>query len=146
LSAFGQAPIKWLCVGNKYYIKVPGRDNQIAIHFKDAGNSLAKLNQVGNFWGKPVETLLRKGDFPYWNEPQFQEVKGFAPDILNSSMPGNQTTRNRKTGNCLGIRQDYFEYDSRIQENDARRRQSLCDPSSAKSPRVKILELTSNHK
>jgi lysophospholipase L1-like esterase len=40
-------------------------------------------------------TLLKKGDFPYWNEPQFQQVKEFRPDVVliklgtNDSKPQN---------------------------------------------------------
>ena len=46
-------------------------------------------------FGVSGRTLLKKGDFPYWNEPQFQEVKDFSPDVVliklgtNDSKPQN---------------------------------------------------------
>ncbi|NJN78510.1 MAG: hypothetical protein HC803_09485 [Saprospiraceae bacterium] len=49
---------------------------------------------VKNF-GVSGRTLLRKGDFPYWNEAAFQEAKDFQPNIVviklgtNDSKPEN---------------------------------------------------------
>ena len=59
------------------------------------GNSiLGNAYEVKNF-GVSGRTLLKKGDFPYWNEPQFQQVKDFRPDVVlfklgtNDSKPQN---------------------------------------------------------
>jgi acyl-CoA thioesterase I len=55
---------------------------------------LGEAYEVKNF-GVSGRTLLKKGDFPYWNEPQFDQAKAFRPDIVliklgtNDSKPQN---------------------------------------------------------
>jgi lysophospholipase L1-like esterase len=55
---------------------------------------LGDAYQVKNF-GVSGRTLLKKGDFPYWNEPEYEEVKAFRPDVVviklgtNDSKPQN---------------------------------------------------------
>lgn len=92
LHVHAQSPIKVACVGNSI-TQGPGRNHP---------NSWPLLMQevlgddylVKNF-GVSGRTLLKNGDYPYWNEPQFQEVQDFAADILviklgtNDSKPQN---------------------------------------------------------
>jgi lysophospholipase L1-like esterase len=89
---FAQSPVKIACIGNSI-TQGPGRDNPDSY----PGQLQALLGdayQVTNF-GVSGRTLLRKGDFPYWNEPQFTEAKDFAPDVVviklgtNDSKPQN---------------------------------------------------------
>ncbi|GGF35843.1 hypothetical protein GCM10011339_25310 [Echinicola rosea] len=57
-------------------------------------NVLGDEYLVKNF-GVSGRTLLKNGDYPYWDEPQFQEVLDFKADILviklgtNDSKPQN---------------------------------------------------------
>ncbi|MEO7101081.1 MAG: GDSL-type esterase/lipase family protein [Luteolibacter sp.] len=50
--------------------------------------------QVGNF-GVSGRTLMRSGDFPYWNEAKFKQAQEFKPDVVvimlgtNDTKPGN---------------------------------------------------------
>ena len=92
LSTFAQSPIKVAFVGNSI-TQGPGRDNPESYPLQ-VGALLGDAYEVRNF-GVSGRTLLRKGDYPYWNEPQFQEVKDFQPDVVliklgtNDSKPQN---------------------------------------------------------
>lgn len=90
--SFAQSPIKIAFLGNSI-TQGPGRDNPGSYPLQ-VGALLGDAYEVKNF-GVSGRTLLRKGDFPIWNEPQFQEAKDFAPDVLviklgtNDSKPQN---------------------------------------------------------
>lgn len=92
LFSFAQNPIKIAFVGNSI-TQGPGRDNPGSFPLQ-VGTLLGDAYEVKNF-GVSGRTLLRKGDFPYWNEPQFTEAKDFAPDVVviklgtNDSKPQN---------------------------------------------------------
>lgn len=45
---------------------------------------------VGNF-GVSARTLLRKGDFPWWNEPAFDQAQEFNPDVVIIMLGTNDT-------------------------------------------------------
>jgi lysophospholipase L1-like esterase len=89
---FGQTKTKVACVGNSI-TQGPGRDNADSYPLQMQA-ILGDGYEVKNF-GVSGRTMLKKGDFPYWNEPQFEEVKSFQPDILiiklgtNDSKPQN---------------------------------------------------------
>lgn len=92
ISAFSQSPIKVAFVGNSI-TQGPGRDNPDSYPLQVAA-LLGESYGVKNF-GVSGRTLLKKGDYPYWNEPQFQQVKDFQPDVVviklgtNDSKPQN---------------------------------------------------------
>ena len=92
LYSIAQDPIKVAFVGNSI-TQGPGRENPGSFPLQ-VGKILGDAYQVKNF-GIGGRTLLKKGDFPYWNEPQFQEVKDFRPDVVliklgtNDSKPQN---------------------------------------------------------
>ena len=92
LLTFAQSPIKVAFVGNSI-TQGPGRDNPDSYPLQVAA-LLGDVYEVKNY-GVSGRTLLRKGDFPYWNEPQFQQVKDFQPDVViiklgtNDSKPQN---------------------------------------------------------
>jgi lysophospholipase L1-like esterase len=103
--AFAQNPIKIACVGNSI-TQGPGRDNPDSY----PGQLQALLGDeysVKNF-GVSGRTLLRKGDFPYWNEPQFQEVKDFGADIL-VIMLGTNDSKPQNWVHKAEFRQDYLD-------------------------------------
>ena len=77
--SFAQTKIKVACVGNSI-TQGPGRENPDSYPLQ-LQEILGEAYDVENF-GVSGRTLLKKGDYPYWNEPQFEEVKAFRPDIL----------------------------------------------------------------
>ena len=102
---FAQNPVKIACVGNSI-TQGPGRDNPDSY----PGQLQALLGDaysVKNF-GVSGRTLLRKGDFPYWNEPQFQEVKDFSADIL-VIMLGTNDSKPQNWVHKAEFRQDYLD-------------------------------------
>jgi acyl-CoA thioesterase I len=92
LLSIAQDQIKVAFVGNSI-TQGPGRENPGSFPLQ-VGKILGDAYQVKNF-GVGGRTLLKKGDFPYWNEPQFQQVKDFRPDVVliklgtNDSKPQN---------------------------------------------------------
>ncbi|WP_439482075.1 GDSL-type esterase/lipase family protein [Cyclobacterium plantarum] len=91
-GAFAQQPVKVACVGNSI-TEGPGRNHPDSYPLQ-LQKKLGKAYLVKNF-GVSARTLMKKGDFPFWNEPQFEQVKEFEPDILvvklgtNDSKPHN---------------------------------------------------------
>lgn len=91
-EVLAQSPIKVACVGNSI-TQGPGREHPDSYPIQ-LQEKLGKKYHVINF-GVSGRTLLKNGDYPYWNEPQFKGVKSFAPDILviklgtNDSKPQN---------------------------------------------------------
>ncbi|MFC4872353.1 GDSL-type esterase/lipase family protein [Negadavirga shengliensis] len=87
-----QDTVKIACVGNSI-TEGPGRNHKNSYPLQ-MQKLLGSAYQVKNF-GVSGRTLLKKGDFPYWNEPQFDQVKEFHPDVLviklgtNDSKPQN---------------------------------------------------------
>lgn len=90
--AAAQSPIKVACVGNSI-TQGPGREHPDSWPLL-MQEILGDQYLVKNF-GVSGRTLLKKGDYPYWNEPQFQQVQDFNADIIviklgtNDSKPQN---------------------------------------------------------
>lgn len=86
------APVKVACVGNSI---TEGADIQDGYKYpQQLQKLLGNQYQVRNY-GIGGRTLLKKGDYPYWNESKYQEVLGWNPDIIliklgtNDSKPQN---------------------------------------------------------
>jgi acyl-CoA thioesterase I len=91
LSASAQVTvIRVACVGNSITIG----SNATQPYPLQLGQLLGPHYNVGNF-GVSGRTLLKKGDFPYWNETAFADVQLFRPHIIimclgtNDSKPQN---------------------------------------------------------
>ena len=54
---------------------------------------LGKEYEVKNF-GVSASTLLKKGNKPYWNLPQFKEAQNYKPDIVIIKLGTNDTKKN----------------------------------------------------
>lgn len=111
--AYAQAPIKVAFVGNSI-TQGPGRDNPDSYPLQ-VGALLGDAYEVKNF-GVSGRTLLRKGDYPYWNEPQFQEAKDFHPDVLliklgtNDSKPQNWAHKEDFVNDYLDMIAEFREH------------------------------------
>jgi lysophospholipase L1-like esterase len=105
-----QKPIKVACVGNSI-TQGPDRESPDSYPLQ-MQLILGDEYEVKNF-GVSGRTLLKKGDYPYWNEPQFQEVKDFAPDILvvklgtNDSKPQNWKYKNEFTADYIKMIKEF---------------------------------------
>ncbi len=103
--SMAQSPIKIACVGNSI-TQGPGRDNPDSYPLQMQA-LLGDAYEVVNF-GVSGRTLLRKGDYPYWNEPQFQQVKDFGADIL-VIMLGTNDSKPQNWQYASEFRQDYLD-------------------------------------
>lgn len=91
-------PVRVACVGDSitYGDGIPDRDHNS--YPAILGKLLGTGYEVRNF-GVNGATLLKAGDLPYWNCPQFQEAKDFQPDLVviklgtNDSKPRNWNHR-----------------------------------------------------
>ena len=83
-------PIKIACVGNSitYGSGVFNREkNAYPVQLQ---NLLGDKYQVENF-GVSGNTLLTKGDHPYWNSEKYQEALTFAPDVVYIKLGTNDS-------------------------------------------------------
>lgn len=82
--------IKIACIGNSITegngIKDKAKDSYPA----QLQQMLGQNYEVQNF-GVSGRTLLRKGDFPYWNEETFRNAKDFQPDVVVIKLGTNDT-------------------------------------------------------
>ncbi|MCX6169388.1 MAG: GDSL-type esterase/lipase family protein [Ignavibacteriales bacterium] len=87
-------PIKVACIGNSITYGSGIADREKNSYPAVLGRILGDGYDVKNF-GVSGRTLLRKGDFPYWNEKTYQDALEFLPDIVviklgtNDSKPQN---------------------------------------------------------
>lgn len=87
-----QKPLKIACVGNSI-TSGPGQTHPESYPLQLQA-MLGDAYLVKNF-GVGGRTLLKKGDFPYWNEPEMEKITEFKPDIVliklgtNDSKPQN---------------------------------------------------------
>ncbi len=105
LITLAQEPIKIAFVGNSI-TQGPGRENPGSFPLQ-VGQILGDAYQVKNF-GVSGRTLLKKGDFPYWNEPQFQQVKDFRPDVVLIKL-GTNYSKPQNWANKGEFVQDYLD-------------------------------------
>jgi len=112
IPAFSQAPIKIACVGNSI-TQGPGRDNPDSYPLQ-LQTILGDTYEVINF-GIGGRTLLRKGDYPYWNETLFQDAKDFRPDIL-VIMLGTNDSKPQNWAHKADFRKDYLDMIAEFKE------------------------------
>ncbi|MDN3668744.1 GDSL-type esterase/lipase family protein [Echinicola jeungdonensis] len=84
----GQTKIKVACVGNSI-TEGPGRQHPESYPLL-MQNILGEEYEVINF-GVSGRTLLKKGDRPYWDEPQYDQVLDYEPDIVVIKLGTNDT-------------------------------------------------------
>lgn len=88
MKTFAQSPIKIACIGNSI-TEGPGREHEDSYPLQ-LGKILGEAYEIKNF-GVSGRTLLKKGDFPFWVESQFEQTKEFQPDILLIKLGTNDT-------------------------------------------------------
>ncbi len=84
----GQSKIKVACVGNSI-TEGPGRQHPESYPLL-MQNVLGEEYEVKNF-GVSGRTLLKDGDRPYWEEPQFEQVLNYKADVLVIKLGTNDT-------------------------------------------------------
>jgi acyl-CoA thioesterase-1 len=106
-AAFATAQVtavRVACVGNSITIG----SNATQPYPAQLGQLLGAHYSVRNY-GVSGRTLLKKGDFPYWNEPAFTEVQSFRPHVIimclgtNDSKPYNWAFKSEFYGDYMDM-------------------------------------------
>ncbi len=88
MTARAAEPIKVACVGDSITQGVGAQKGKS--YPAQLQGLLGEGYQVGNF-GVSARTLLRKGDFPYWNEKKYQDALAMEPAIVVIMLGTNDT-------------------------------------------------------
>lgn len=88
--------------------------------------------KVGNF-GVSARTLLRKGDFPYWNEEAFTKARGFEPEVV-IIMLGTNDTKPHNWAHKEEFENDYRDLVKTFQELNSKPRVYVCRPVPVPEP------------
>ena len=88
MTARAAEPIKVACVGDSITQGVGAQKGKS--YPAQLQGLLGDGYQVGNF-GVSARTLLRKGDFPYWNEKKYQDALAMEPAIVVIMLGTNDT-------------------------------------------------------
>ncbi|GAA4438715.1 hypothetical protein GCM10023188_34470 [Pontibacter saemangeumensis] len=86
LPAFAQSKVKVACVGNSI---TEGSGLQ-KTYPQVLQELLGEQYEVRNY-GMGGRTLLKKGDYPFWNETKYEEVLAWNPDIVIIKLGTNDT-------------------------------------------------------
>ena len=88
MTARAAEPIKVACVGDSITQGVGAQKGKS--YPAQLQGLLGEGYRVGNF-GVSARTLLRKGDFPYWNEKKYQDALAMEPAIVVIMLGTNDT-------------------------------------------------------
>jgi len=98
--------IKIACIGNS--ITIGGG----ALSYPNQLQTMLGNHYIVSNFGVSGTTLLKKGDFPYWNEPTYRNAKNFNPDIVIIKLGTNDT----KPQNRIYLDEYYDDYMDMIGE------------------------------
>lgn len=84
------APIKVACIGNSITYGSGIADRPRDSYPSQLARMLGEKWEVRNF-GVSARTMLKKGDFPYWREEAYEQVKAFLPDVVIIKLGTNDT-------------------------------------------------------
>jgi lysophospholipase L1-like esterase len=84
------APLRVACIGDSITFGANIQNRAHDSYPADLQRMLGKRYEVGNF-GVSGANLIKRGDKPYWLEPDFGEATAFAPDIVIILLGTNDT-------------------------------------------------------
>ncbi|GAA5221618.1 hypothetical protein GCM10025777_22480 [Membranihabitans marinus] len=91
-----QNEIRIACVGNSITYGAKVENREVNSYPAQLASMLGEGYTVGNF-GRSGATLLKKGDYPYWETSQYQQALDFNPDYVFIKLGTNDTKpQNRK--------------------------------------------------
>jgi len=109
-SVSAQTPIRVVCVGNSITEGVGASDGAHS-YPSQLVSLLGSGYQVYNC-GVSARTMLKKGDFPYWNESKFVTAKNTDPNIVIITLGTNDS----KTDNWVYKNEYYSDYVAMVTE------------------------------
>ena len=124
MTARAAEPIKVACVGDSITQGVGAQKGKS--YPAQLQGLLGDGYQVGNF-GVSARTLLRKGDFPYWNEKKYQDALAMEPAIV-VIMLGTNDTKPQNWKFEAEFDADYRELVKSFQSLKSKPRVFVCRP------------------
>lgn len=124
MTAHAAEPIKVACVGDSITQGVGAKSGQSYPAQLQA--LLGDGYQVGNF-GVSGRTLLKKGDFPYWNEKKYQAALAMEPAIV-IIMLGTNDTKPQNWQHEAEFAADYRELVKSFQSVKSKPKVFVCRP------------------
>ena len=121
-------PIRVVCIGNSI-THGSGASDSLHAYPAQLGNMLGAGYTVFN-GGVGARTMLKHGDYPYWNEAKYVSAKNADPDIVIISLGTNDS----KTQNWAFANEFYSDYVAMINEfrlNGRNPRIFVCFPPPA---------------
>jgi lysophospholipase L1-like esterase len=103
-----QGIIRVACVGDSITFGAGVENRETNCYTVVLGKLLGARFDVRNF-GVSGATLLKHGDLPYWKFPQFEQLAGFAPQVIilalgtNDSKPQNWKYREEFAGDLRAL-------------------------------------------
>jgi len=117
-------PVRVACVGDSITQGAGTKGNPYP---KQLQEMLGDKWNVGNF-GVSGRTLLRKGDYPYWNEKAYQNALTFKPDVV-VIMLGTNDTKPQNWKHEADFVTDYRDLVKSFTELESKPRVFICRPT-----------------
>lgn len=99
-------PIKIACVGNSITYGSGVANRAKNAYPAQLQNLLGDGNQIKNF-GVSGNTLLKKGDYPYWESEKYKEALAFKPDIVYIKLGTNDSKQQNRVHLDSDFETDY---------------------------------------
>lgn len=145
--------IKIACIGDSITYGAGVADRENNAYPKQLQAMLGDDYQVENF-GVNGNTLLKKGDFPYWNSDKYQDALNFAPDVVYIKLGTNDSKQQNRVYLDTNFENDYKKLIQSFKEKNNKARVVLLlpvpsfleDSASIWNPVIKnkIIPLTQN--
>jgi lysophospholipase L1-like esterase len=119
-------PIRLACIGDSITFGYGIEDRETNSYPAQLGVMLGDRWDVKNF-GLSRVTLLKKGDFPYWNQEEYKNALEFNPDVVviklgtNDTKPKNWKYKDEFVG-------DYIDLIEQFRELEAKPKIWICYP------------------
>ena len=101
-------PIKIACVGNSITYGSGMANREMNAYPKQLQHLLGDAYQVENF-GVSGNTLLQKGDHPYWESEAYQKALAFTPDIVFIKLGTNDSKQQNRIYLDTDFEKDYAQ-------------------------------------
>ena len=124
MTARAAEPIKVACVGDSITQGVGAKSGQS--YPAQLQGLLGDGYKIGNF-GVSARTLLKKGDFPYWNEKKYQDALAMEPAIV-VIMLGTNDTKPQNWKFKAEFDADYRELVKSFQSLNSKPKVFVCRP------------------
>jgi len=127
LCSWAQSALKVACVGNSI---TEGAGIETGKKYPEQLQALLGTNYEVRNYGIGGRTLLKKGDYPYWNEAKYQEVLQWQPDIVVIKL-GTNDSKPQNWQHKADFKKDYVALIKSFKKLPNRPKVYICKPMPA---------------